>query len=93
MIVEVDFDKNGMVDFDEFVCLMTKILTQRDKDEEELITVFKRFDVNGDGTLSWDDLHTIFAELGHDVDEAEAKEMIHFFDRNNDGDINFDEFV
>ena len=28
MIIEVDFDKNGVVDFDEFTCLMVKTLAQ-----------------------------------------------------------------
>ena len=93
LIVQVDYDCNGTVDFNEFICLMVKTLTEADREEEELVNVFKRFDVNGDGEITWQDLVQIFTELGHDIDEEEAKEMIHFFDRDEDNSINFLEFV
>ena len=40
MINEIDFDGDGEVDFDEFVCLMVKTLYQADKAQEELVLVF-----------------------------------------------------
>lgn len=93
LIEQVDYDKNGSVDFDEFICLVVKIKTSDEEKPEELVNVFKRFDVDGDGEITWKDLVNIFTEIGHDMDEAEAREMIHFFDRDEDNSINFLEFV
>ena len=41
LIREIDYNDDGEVDFDEFVCLMVKTLNESDKAEEELVEVFK----------------------------------------------------
>ena len=56
LIAEVDHNDDGEVDFNEFVCLMVKHLVRTDNAEEELVTVFKRFDRDHDGEISADDL-------------------------------------
>ena len=56
LIAEVDHNEDGEVDFNEFVCLMVKHLVRTDNAEEELVTVFKRFDRDHDGEISADDL-------------------------------------
>ena len=82
-----------MVDFQEFLCLMIKFLFEADQGEEELVTVFKRFDKDGDGEISSEDLRAMMNELGYDVDVQEAQDMVMFFDNNDDQRINFEEFV
>ena len=37
LIKEIDYDDDGEVDFDEFVCLMVKTLNDADKAQEELV--------------------------------------------------------
>ena len=93
LIVQIDYDQNGKVDFEEFTLLMVKIKTNSDRNPEPLVNVFKRFDVDGDGQITWQDVLSIFTEIGHDIDEAEAREMVHFFDKDEDNSINFLEFV
>ena len=93
LVAQIDYDGDGEVDFDEFVCLMVKTVYEADKAEEELVEVFHKFDRDGDGEINWQDLLTMFNELGYQTDEAEAHDMIHFFDRDGDGSINFAEFV
>ena len=93
LIREIDYNSDGEVDFNEFVCLMVKTLNEADKAEEELVEVFKRFDKDGDGEITWQDLQAVFTELGYDCEEEESRDMIHFFDRDDDGSINFAEFV
>ena len=44
----IDYNKDGVVDFDEFTVLMVKTMVSLDKTEEELVQVFRRFDKNGD---------------------------------------------
>ena len=53
MIVAIDFDRNGEVDFEEFLVLMVKTLTINNGKEEELVLVFRRFDTDGDGEINW----------------------------------------
>ena len=93
LIGEIDYDGDGEVDFDEFVCLMVKTLNDADKAEEELVEVFKKFDKNGDNVIDPQDLMVAFHELGYACEEEEAYEMINYFDNDDDNSINFSEFV
>ena len=93
MIREIDYDADGEVDFDEFICLMVKTLNDADKAEEELVEVFNKFDQNGDGNIDANDLKVQFANLGYEIDDQEAAEMVTLFDIDNDNEINFTEFV
>ena len=63
---------------------MIKFLFEADQGEEELVTVFKRFDKDGDGEISSEDLRAMMNELGYDVDVQEAQDMVMFFDNNDD---------
>lgn len=40
MIKEIDYDSDGLVDFEEFTCLMVKQMKDVDSSEEELVMVF-----------------------------------------------------
>ena len=68
LIKDIDFDDDGEVDFDEFVCLMVKTLYEADKAEEELVCVFQKFDKNCDGEIDPGDLMIALTELGYDCD-------------------------
>lgn len=48
LIAEVDTDKNGHIDFEEFKALMTKKIHQKDK-EEDIKEAFKVFDKENTG--------------------------------------------
>ena len=93
LIAEIDYDLDQHVDFQEFLCLMVKTLATAELQEEELVTVFKRFDKDKDGELNWSDIKLMFNELGYEMTDEEAQDMIHFFDTNDDSQINFEEFV
>ena len=79
----IDYNADGRVDFDEFTVMMIKILAEAEKDRETLVEVFKRFDKDGDGAISWKDLHAMFTELGHKMEEKEAQDMILQFDQDD----------
>ena len=55
MINEVDEDKSGEIDFDEFCKLMIKKMSENEP-EEELFEVFKMFDKNDDNKVDYHDL-------------------------------------
>ena len=93
LIAEIDYDNDGEVDFDEFVCLMVKTINQADKAEEELVMVFNQFDVDGNGEIDARDLEHVLNDMGYGIDLDEAEAMINFFDKDGDGNINFAEFI
>ena len=94
LMKSIDYNEDGVVDFDEFTVLMVKTMVSQDKTEEELVQVFKRFDKDGDGLVGADDLLAMFLELGYvDFDMDAAQEMIRLFDKNEDDYLEFMEFA
>ncbi|KAK9064596.1 hypothetical protein SSX86_015978 [Deinandra increscens subsp. villosa] len=61
--------------------------------EEELEHVFKKFDVNGDGKISWSELGSIMGSLGHRPTDDELESMIKEVDSDGDGFIDLHEFI
>ena len=49
MVRDVDTDKNGTIDFEEFLAMMSKRMTNRDEDEE-IREAFRIFDQDQGGS-------------------------------------------
>jgi len=61
---------------------------------EELATVFKAFDKNGDGRLSMDEVKTGYLEhYGKIMSDKEVEVMFKTVDADNSGFIDFTEFI
>nr|XP_043606515.1 probable calcium-binding protein CML25 [Erigeron canadensis] len=67
--------------------------TSRAQIEEELKQVFKKFDGNGDGKISWSELGSIMGSLGHRPSDDELENMIKEVDSDGDGFIDLNEFI
>ena len=63
--------------------------------QEELRAAFARFDVDGSGTLTVDELVDVFTRPGggKPFDQAEARAFILRHDKNGDGVLSLDEFA
>jgi len=85
------FDKNGdgLIDFSEFMEMMTR---HERKEVDELKEAFAVFDKNGDGSISAKELEIVMKALGEEIDRETIELMIKSVDVNGDGDISFDEF-
>ena len=92
IIAEVDLDGNGYVDFNEFVIIMQKRSKELDP-EEEIISAFRVFDKDGNGTLSTKELRHIMTTIGDKLTDEEVDQMIEEADIDGDGVINYEEFV
>merc|ERR1712043_78325 len=92
MISEIDLDKNGIIDFTEFVAMMTRNDEQLDN-QEELREVFKVFDKDGNGLISAIELKLAMSNLGENITDEEVNEMIKEADVDGDGQVNYMEFV
>ena len=92
MINEVDIEKNGNIDFKEFLGLIARKL--RDSDgEEELIETFNLIDRDGNKLISGAEIRHILECMGEKISDDELEQMIEEADLDADGFVNYDEFV
>ncbi|XP_052137267.1 putative calmodulin-like protein 6 [Oryza glaberrima] len=94
MIVAVDEDGNGTIEFDEFIAIMKKKLYENGKgdEEEELRKAFRIFDKDDNGFISRNELSMVMASLGEEMTEDEIDDMMKAADSNNDGQVDYEEF-
>ncbi|ESR33297.1 hypothetical protein WN944_025840 [Citrus x changshan-huyou] len=92
MINEVDSDRNGTIEFGEFLNLMAKKMKETDA-EEELKEAFKVFDKDQNGYISATELRHVMINLGEKLTDDEVEQMINEADLDGDGQVNYDEFV
>ncbi|XP_057443327.1 probable calcium-binding protein CML25 [Lotus japonicus] len=91
MIREVDSDGDGYISLEEFIELNTKDI---DPNEilENLRDAFSVFDIDGNGSITAEELHNVMASLGDECSLEECQKMIGGVDSDGDGMIDFEEF-
>jgi len=92
MILDVDKDGSGQIEFDEFLGMMTSKMGERDS-REEILKAFRLFDANNKGKIDLDDLRRVARELGEAMSDEELREMIDEADRDGDAMVSEEEFV
>ncbi|CAH2033974.1 unnamed protein product [Thlaspi arvense] len=90
-ITEIDQKGDGYINFEEFVELNTKGMDQNDV-LENLKDAFSVYDIDGNGSISAEELHEVLRSLGDECSIAECRKMIGGVDKDGDGTIDFDEF-
>merc|ERR1712139_609129 len=87
LINDIDSDGDGTIDFDEFLAMMTA-RKQGEDTREDLLKVFKLFDDDKTGTISFKNLKRVCQELGENMTDDELKEMMDWADKDGDGVLN-----
>merc|ERR1711981_768283 len=90
---EVDADKSGTIDFEEFVNMMSRTNKSNEQMEDEIKTAFLTFDADGSGYITKEELIETLTTMGDPVDEETIVGMIAEADLDGDGKINYDEFT
>ena len=92
MIADADRDGSGVIDFPEFLDMMTQKMAERDP-RDEMLKAFRLFDDDETGRISFKNLKRVAKELGENMTDDEIQEMIDEADRDGDGEIGEDEFM
>ncbi|XP_014469872.1 PREDICTED: troponin C, isoform 3-like [Dinoponera quadriceps] len=95
LIDEVDADKSGQLEFDEFVTLAAKFIVEEDAEalEKELREAFRLYDKEGNGYIPTTCLREILRELDDQLTNEELDMMIEEIDSDGSGTVDFDEFM
>jgi calmodulin len=92
MINEVDLDRTGSVDLDEFIKMMT-VETKPANFEQEMLAAFKVFDKDGSGTIDAEEIAKVMASFCENLSDEELKIMMEEVDKDGNGTIDYEEFV
>ena len=91
MISDLDRNKSGDIDFEEFLDMMTARMSDKDT-REDINKVFRLFDDDGTGSISLKNLRRVARELGETMTDEELQEMIDRADSNGDSLVSADDF-
>lgn len=92
MVLDVDQNDNGMIEFNEFLQMMSKKMREGDS-EDELKEAFKVFDKDNNGVITSTELRRVMTNLGEKLTDEEVEDMIKEADMDGDGNVNYNEFV
>ena len=87
LLSNIDLNGNGVIDYWEFVAATADY--QKLWTEKNLKQAFDKFDLDGNGEITFDELRQV---LGGDEEDEDIKKLIEAVDKNGDGQINFEEF-
>ena len=91
MISDLDKNKSGSIDFEEFLDMMTARMSDKDT-REDVSKVFRLFDDDSSGTITLRNLRRVARELGETMTDEELQEMVDRADSNGDGAVTMDDF-
>lgn len=92
LIAEYDRGAKGVIDFGDFLAMVTQKMAEKDA-KEEILKAFQLFDDDSTGMISFKNLKRMAKELGEDLTDEELQEMIDEADRDGDGEINEVDFL
>merc|ERR1712198_162702 len=92
LVLEVDIDGNGTIEFEEFINMMMKKAGEVDE-EADLREAFKIFDRDKDGFISMKELKKVCSMLGTMLTKEELDMFMAEADADGNGKLDYDEFV
>ncbi len=104
LIKEIDIDKNGKVEFNDFLELMRSCATSTSGtsscgdtseyyEDRELRHAFDKIDSNNNGKVTMKELKDLLKKTNHFLKDVEIDAIIQQFDEDGDGELNFSEFM
>ncbi len=91
LVSEYDEGK-GMIDFPEFLNIISEKITEIDT-EEELINAFQVFDKKKTGLISMREFRRVCTTLGEKLSNAEINELIRVMELDPDSQLEYKDFI
>jgi len=92
LVMEVDLNGDGTIDFPEFLEMMKQKSSEADQ-EADLKEAFKIFDRDKDGFIDMKELKKVANMLGATLSKEEVDEFMREADIDGNGKLDYDEFV
>lgn len=91
MIMEIDRDMTGMIEFEQFLDAITSKLGDKET-RDGINRIFQLFDDDKSGAITVKNLRRVAQELGETMSEEELREMIERADSMGNGQITLEDF-
>jgi len=92
IILDMDREGNGTIEYQDFLDLMTIKMQERDP-IEEMRKAFRLFIDDDSNKISLRHLRRVAKDLGENMTDEELQEMIDEADRDGDGEISEEDFI
>lgn len=92
IILDMDREGNGTIEYQDFLDLMTIKMQERDP-VEEMRKAFRLFIDDESNKISLRHLRRVAKDLGENMTDEELQEMIDEADRDGDGEISEEDFI
>lgn len=86
----VDTDGSGVIEFQEFLDLMSE---NNEISEEDIMDAFRLFDKDGNGSINKTEIRYVVNSIGMRLSDEQIDDMIRVADKDGDGDISYVEFI
>ena len=83
----------GTISKEYFLATAEAIFSLPKENVNELLEVFKVFDINNTGKISVKNFKKILVDIGQGFNEEEADNIIKYIDVDRDGNINIEDFI
>ncbi|CAF0770731.1 unnamed protein product [Rotaria sordida] len=91
LMKQMDENNSGDIDFKEFQKAIAPSFFKK-YSRHELLDAFKKFDTDGNGYLTFDELQTVLLRLNNNLKPNDIKAIMASLDTTGDEKISFDEF-
>ncbi|XP_072307409.1 uncharacterized protein [Eucyclogobius newberryi] len=92
LITNIDKEGSGMIDFEDFLSVLTAKMSEKNS-TEEILKAFRLFDDDCTGKISFKNLKRVAKELSVNLRDEELQEMIDEADRDGDREVSEEEFM
>ncbi len=91
MISDLDRNRSGRIEFEEFLDMMTARMSDKDS-RDEISKVFRLFDDDSSGVITLRNLRRVAKELGETMTDQELQEMLDRADTSGKSAVSMDDF-
>jgi Ca2+-binding EF-hand superfamily protein len=92
MFNAVDTSGDNKISLEEYKIAMG-LMPAKDHKAATMRSVFRSFDINGDGTIDRKELDEVFRSMGKSLSPDEINRIISMADKDRNGSLNYEEFI